>query len=103
MQKSYMNIQKIRYKNTFSVKFDVDKEVYSYCTVKLIPSADLENAINYGVSSMDDCGEIRVTGRKEGEVIILAVEDNDLACRKKRWNLCSRTATGSISMVRELD
>ena len=76
--KSYMNIQKIRYKNTFSVKFDVDEEVYSYCTVKLILQPILENAINYGVSSMDDCGEIRVTGRKEGEVIILAVEDNGL-------------------------
>ena len=76
--KSYMNIQKIRYKNTFSVEFDVDEEVYSYCTVKLILQPILENAINYGVSSMDDSGEIRVTGRKEGEVIILAVEDNGL-------------------------
>ena len=33
---SYMNIQKVRYKNTFSLEFDVDQEVCSYCTVKLI-------------------------------------------------------------------
>ena len=54
---SYMNIQKVRYKNTFSVTFDVDPEICSYCTVKLILQPILENAINYGVSGMDDCGE----------------------------------------------
>lgn len=31
-------------------------------------AADPENAIAYGVSGMDDCGEIRVTGRiQEGQ------------------------------------
>ena len=66
---SYMNIQKIRYKNTFSVEYDVDQCVYSYCTVKLILQPILENAINYGVSSMDDCGEIKVTGRLKDDNI----------------------------------
>lgn len=75
---SYMNIQKIRYKNTFSVEFDVDPAIYSYCTVKLILQPILENAINYGVSAMDDSGEIKVTGRREGEVLILTVQDNGM-------------------------
>ena len=51
---SYMNIQKVRYKNAFSIVFDVDPSIYSYCTVKLILQPILENAIAYGVSSMDD-------------------------------------------------
>ena len=75
---SYMNIQKVRYKNTFSVTFDVDPEICSYCTVKLILQPILENAINYGVSGMDDCGEIRVKGRQEGGRVILSVEDNGI-------------------------
>ncbi len=29
---SYMNIQKVRYKNAFSIVFDVDPSIYSYCT-----------------------------------------------------------------------
>ena len=33
---SYMNIQKVRYKNTFSVIFDVQPELYEYCIVKLV-------------------------------------------------------------------
>ena len=75
---SYMNIQKIRYKNRFSFVMDVEPEVYSYCTVKLILQPILENAINYGVGDMDEDegGEIRVTGRKQGETILLSVSDN---------------------------
>lgn len=75
---SYMNIQQIRYKNKFSVDFQVDPSLYDYCTVKLILQPILENAINYGVREMDDCGEIIVKGKKEKGNIILSVEDNGL-------------------------
>lgn len=75
---SYMNIQKVRYKNAFSIIFDVESSIYSYCTVKLILQPILENAINYGVSSMDDCGEIKVIGREEDGIVTLSVEDNGI-------------------------
>ncbi len=74
--KSYMNIQKVRYKNKFSVVFEVDAAVETCCTVKLVLQPILENAINYGVSAMDDCGEIKVTGRQENGMVILSVTDN---------------------------
>ena len=82
--RSYMNIQKIRYKNAFSVVFDVDQEVCSCCTVKLILQPILENAINYGVSGMDDCGEIRVTGRLEDGNVILSVTDNGIGMSEEQ-------------------
>lgn len=75
---SYINIQKIRYKDAFSAVFDIDPEIYSYCTVKLTLQPLLENAINYGVREMDSCGEIRVSGRKEGGSVILSVSDNGI-------------------------
>lgn len=73
-----MNIQKIRYKNHFSVFFETDPVLDSCCTVKLILQPILENAINYGVGGMDedDGGEIRVTGRLENGMVILSVKDN---------------------------
>ena len=82
--RSYMNIQKIRYKNAFSVVFDVDQEVCSCCTVKLILQPILENAINYGVSGMVDCGEIRVTGRLEDGNVILSVTDNGIGMSEEQ-------------------
>lgn len=73
----YMNIQKIRYKDSFDVRFDVDSAVNSCCVVKLILQPLLENAINYGVSGMDD-GEITVMGRMENGDVILTVRDNGI-------------------------
>lgn len=85
--KSYMNIQKVRYKNAFSVIFDVDPVVYTYCSVKLVLQPLLENAISYGVSSMDELGEIRVVARKQEERIILSVEDNGLGMSEEEAEL----------------
>ncbi|MDO4299568.1 MAG: ATP-binding protein, partial [Lachnospiraceae bacterium] len=69
--------QKIRYKDSFDVRFDVDSDVNSCCVVKLILQPLLENAINYGVSGMDD-GEITVMGRMENGDVILTVRDNGI-------------------------
>lgn len=46
--------------------------------MKLVLQPLLENAINYGVGSMEDCGEITVIGREEEGNIILSVRDNGL-------------------------
>lgn len=81
--KSYMNIQKIRYKNAFTVAFDVEPEIYSCCIVKLVLQPILENAINYGVDAMDDCGEIVVEGRRRDGNIVLSVKDNGVGMSKE--------------------
>lgn len=85
--KSYMNIQKVRYKDSFSVAFDIEPGVESCCVVKLILQPVLENAINYGVSGMDDCGEIKVTGRLSGEKVLLTVEDNGIGIPQEEVEL----------------
>lgn len=61
---NYMNIQKVRYKNNFSVVFDIDEKIKDYLSVKLIIQPILENAIYYGVGDMDpdDDAEIRIRG-----------------------------------------
>lgn len=84
---SYMNIQKVRYKNSFSIVFDIDPSIYSYCTVKLILQPILENAISYGVSGMDDCGKIKVTGREKDGNILLSVSDNGIGMSREEVNL----------------
>ena len=84
---SYMNIQKIRYKDTFSVTFDVDESLYSYCTVKLILQPILENAINYGVSYMDDSGEITISGKRLDGNLILSVSDNGIGMLEEEVSL----------------
>lgn len=75
---SYMNIQKIRYKNKFEVVFDIDPEILDYCVVKLVLQPILENAINYGIREMDGCGIINICGKKVDDRIILSVLDNGM-------------------------
>ena len=76
--RNYINIQKVRYKNKFVVKFDIDEQILNYSTMKLILQPLLENAIYYGMESMDDEGRIYVRGYQKGDDIYLEVEDNGL-------------------------
>lgn len=84
---SYMNIQKVRYRDAFAVTFDVEPEIESFCTVKLVLQPLLENAINYGVCGMEDCGEIRVTGRRQDGRVVLSVEDNGMGMSEEEVRL----------------
>lgn len=76
--RNYMNIQKVRYKNIFTIDFKIDNEILDYCTVKLIVQPLLENAIYYGVEYMDGDGEIVVQGYRKEEDIYIEVRDNGL-------------------------
>ena len=75
---NYMNIQKIRYKNSFEVDFQIDPEILDGCTVKLVLQPLLENAIYYGMEFMDGEGEIHVRGYRKENDVYLEVEDNGL-------------------------
>ena len=78
--RSYMNIQKVRYKERFKTEFIIDEEVNDYCIVKLVVQPILENAIYYGVGNMDedDGGKITVHGEKKDDDIYITVEDNGM-------------------------
>ncbi len=73
---NYMNIQKVRFKDAFTIDFDIDERIKNCCTVKLIVQPILENAVYYGVKDMED-GEIKVRGflGDDGDIYI-TVSDN---------------------------
>lgn len=73
---NYMNIQKVRYKNRFSVEFCIDDDILDCCIVKLVIQPLLENAIYYGVEGMDDDGEIKVVGYRKYQGVYIEVRDN---------------------------
>ncbi len=85
--KCYMNIQKVRYKDSFDVTFETDPEVERCCVVKLILQPILENAINYGISGMDDCGRIKVSGALKDGKVFLTVEDNGIGIPREEVEL----------------
>lgn len=76
--RNYMNIQKIRYKNSFEVNFQIEEDILDGCIVKLVLQPLLENAIYYGMEFMDGEGEIHVRGYRKDKDVYLEVEDNGL-------------------------
>ncbi len=84
---NYLHIQKIRYKNRFTVEIDIDPEIYECSTIKLIVQPLLENAIYHGLEYMDGEGEIKVRGYiKEGDIYI-DVSDNGLGMPEQSLDL----------------
>lgn len=74
--RNYMNIQQVRFKNAFTVSFEVDPAIENDCTVKLIVQPILENAIDYGVKNLDEDGRIEVRGWREGGDDYISITDN---------------------------
>lgn len=83
---NYSNIQKIRFRNSFTVKFEVEDDVRNCCIVKLVVQPILENAIYYGVKGMEEDGEISVRAWKDGDIYI-EVRDNGFGMPEEQVEL----------------
>ncbi len=80
---NYMNIQKVRFRNSFSVRFDTDPALNRYSTVKLIIQPILENSIYYGVKNMDEDGMIIVRNWLDESDLYISIEDNGFGMPKE--------------------
>lgn len=74
--RNYLTIQKMRYKNKFSADISAEPGIEKLYTIKLIIQPILENAIYHGMEYADGEGEIHIRAFREGETVIIEVEDN---------------------------
>ena len=74
--KSYLTIQKMRYKDKLEFEIDVDEDIYQYEIVKLILQPIVENAIYHGIKIKDTMCVLRIRGFSVGADIIIKVIDN---------------------------
>ncbi len=74
--RSYLTIQKIRYKDKFEYTIDVEPGLQSERTLKLILQPIIENAIYHGISPLNEKGIIKITVISEGDNILFQVSDN---------------------------
>lgn len=76
--RNYLMIQNMRFKNRFEYSIDVDEEVLSYSSLKLMLQPLVENAIYHGMEFMDGDGEIDVKVFKEDNSLYFTITDNGL-------------------------
>lgn len=74
--KSYLTIQKMRYKDKLEFEIDVDPSVNMIPIVKLVLQPIIENAIYHGLKYKESKGMILVKGYRHGDNAVLEVKDD---------------------------
>ncbi|MBN2851154.1 MAG: sensor histidine kinase [Clostridia bacterium] len=99
--RSYLIIQKIRYKNKFNYQIDIPEELENYLTVKLILQPIVENAIYHGINKIEDKGLITISVQCENMKIHFIITDNGYGIDKNLMEsiLTSESSSESSSGV----
>lgn len=74
--RSYLTIQKMRYKDKLEFQIDVAPSIAGIQIIKLVLQPIIENAIYHGLKYKESRGMLIVKGYEDGENVILEVIDN---------------------------
>ena len=74
--RSYLTIQKMRYKDKLEFQINVSPEIMSVKIIKFALQPLVENAIYHGLKYKETKGNLVIEGYKEGEKAVLVVKDD---------------------------
>ena len=75
---SYLNIQKMRYRDQLNYTIDVSEEIRSYHIIKLVIQPLIENAIYHGIKYKNGEGNILIRGNEKNGKVMLEVRDDGI-------------------------
>lgn len=97
--RNYLLLTQLRQRDKFQFEIDVEPEILGFKTLRIILLPLVENAIKYGIRSLPPgTGLIRITGRLQGDQIILTVTDNGKGVEPERL----RFINDSLSAQQEI-
>jgi two-component system sensor histidine kinase YesM len=83
--RSYLTIQKIRYRDVLDFKIDFDERVCDYTILKLILQPLVENALYHGIKNKRQGGTIYVRAKMKNEnEVLLEVEDDGIGFTEEK-------------------
>ena len=82
--RSYLTIQKVRYRDILDYEIDVAPEATEGLILKLLLQPLVENAIYHGVKFRRRGGKVSISARREGEALHFAVVDNGPGMSEER-------------------
>lgn len=89
--RSYLQIQRARYKDIMEYSVDIDPRIHSALIPKLTLQPLVENALYHGIKLKRALGHIRVTGWIEDGHVLLQVADNGMGMTQQRLEHLRRT------------
>ena len=81
---SYLEIQHIRYRDLMEYEIDIPAELDNYILPKLTLQPLVENALYHGIKIRRRKGLIRVSGRVQGDHLLLTVVDDGCGMSQER-------------------
>jgi two-component system LytT family sensor kinase len=80
----YLNIEKIRFQERLTVDYSIDPSLKEVYVPNMILQPVVENAIHHGIGPNAEKGRIEVSARREGDDVILTVQDNGKGLQPKQ-------------------
>ncbi len=103
---SYLQIQKIIYKEKFDYEIHYEKDILSYPIIKILLQPLVENSILHGFEKMHSGGLIRIDIFSKNSLIILRVSDNGCGMGQdeidKVLNVEYKKGYGLVNIVQRL-
>jgi two-component system sensor histidine kinase YesM len=88
---TYLSIQKMRYKDKLDYEIAFQPELYGYRILKLLVQPLVENAIYHGIKNKESPGVVRVSGEREGELMLIRVSDDGVGMKSERLEALLRS------------
>lgn len=82
--RSYLQIQRARYKDIMEYSVEIEPKIRDAMLPKLTLQPLVENALYHGIKLKRAVGHIRISGRAEGEHVLLQVADNGTGMPEQR-------------------
>ena len=82
--RSYLTIQKMRYKDKLKYEILVNPEIQSKKIPKLVLQPLVENAIYHGIKYKEGKGVVCIDGYKEGSSMVLKVQDDGIGMNEEQ-------------------
>ncbi len=92
--RSYLEIQQIRYQDILKYEIDVPEELFDYQIPKITIQPIVENALYHGIKNKRGGGTIVVSGKDEGETMLIQVKDDGKGMKPERLKEINKDLSG---------
>lgn len=82
--KSYLKIQKVRYRNKFDVVWEYEEQILEHRVIRLVLQPLIENAIYHGIKEKECKSEIKISILQQADFIRFSIIDTGIGMKEER-------------------
>ncbi|WP_289142685.1 sensor histidine kinase [uncultured Brevibacillus sp.] len=99
---SYIDIQKVRYKDTFDVIWKIEDNIQQYKVMKLFLQPLIENSLYHGIKEKNSFGSIKIKMKVVQSFLHISVTDNGNGMTRERLRVVRDNLNASIEQTNHI-